>query len=97
MKKYHHLIKKQIIIEQAKFNYSPLRKGFKNQIKTIKDQKEKQTKATQNQGPIKYAFDDEYTSLISKQKKIFNEHVDGSLEEITDLDERVNNDNLIRR
>ena len=67
MKKYYHLIKKQIIIEQAKFNYSPLRKGFKNQIKTIKDQKEKQTKATQNQGPIKYAFDDEYTSLISEK------------------------------
>ena len=32
---------KQQIIKQAKFSYSPLRKAFEKQIKTIKDQGEK--------------------------------------------------------
>ena len=35
--------------------------------------------------------------MISKQKEIFNELVGESFEEITDLDEKVNNDNLIYR
>ena len=35
--------------------------------------------------------------MISKQKEIFNELVGESLEETTDLDEKVNNDNLIYR
>ena len=35
--------------------------------------------------------------MISKQKEIFNELVDERLEEITDLDEKVNSDNLIYR
>ena len=43
VKKCYHLIKKQQI-EQAKFAYSPLGKAFENQIKTIKDQGEKQIK-----------------------------------------------------
>ena len=33
------------IIEQAKFTYLPLRKSFEKQVKTIKDQGEKQIKA----------------------------------------------------
>ena len=36
---------KQQIIEQAKFTYSPLRKAFEKQIKTIEDQGKKQVKA----------------------------------------------------
>ena len=36
---------KQQITEQAKFSYSPLRKAFKKQIKTIKDQGEKRVEA----------------------------------------------------
>ena len=35
----------QQIIEQAKFTYSPLRKTFKKQIKTIEDQGRKQVEA----------------------------------------------------
>ena len=35
--------------------------------------------------------------MISKQKEIFNEIVDERLEEITDLDEKVNSDDLIYR
>ena len=39
------LLNQQRIIEQAKFTYSPLGKAFEKEIKTIKDQREKQTKA----------------------------------------------------
>ena len=42
----------QKIIERAKFTYSPLGKAFEKQIKTIEDQRERQTKAIQNQGEI---------------------------------------------
>ena len=43
----------QQIIEQAKLTYSPLRKAFKKQTKTIEDQGEKQIKAIQDKKPIK--------------------------------------------
>ena len=35
----------QRVIEQAKFNYSPLRKALEKQTKTIEDQRKKQIKA----------------------------------------------------
>ena len=38
----------QQIIEQAKFNYSPLGKAFEKQTKKVKDQGEKQIKAIQD-------------------------------------------------
>ena len=38
----------QRIIQQTKFNYSPLGKTFEKQIKTIKDQGKKQVKAIQD-------------------------------------------------
>ena len=82
----------QQIIEQAKFTYSPLRKAFEKQIKTIEDQGNIQIKAIQDKGKIKtiqkYAYDTEDTPLISKQKKIFNELVDERLEKITDLNKK---------
>ena len=39
---------KQQIIEQAKFEYSPLGKAYEKQVKTIEDQGEKQIKAIQS-------------------------------------------------
>ena len=58
--KYEYLTGEEILpfnqkqmIEQAKFSYSPLRKVFEKQIKTIEDQGEKQIKAVQNQGQVK--------------------------------------------
>ena len=58
-------------------------------------------KANQNQGEIKtikkYTYDNEDTPLVSKQKEIFNELVDKRLEEITNLDKKVNSDDLIYR
>ena len=89
----------QQIIEQAKFTYSPLGKAFKKQIKTIEDQGEKQIKAIRDQGQTKtikiHSYDSEDTPFISKQKEIFNELVDERLEKITDLDEKVNSNDLI--
>ena len=91
----------QLIIEQAKFTYSPLGKAFEIQIKTIEDQGERQIKEFQNQGEIKtikkYTYDNEDTPLVSKQKEIFNELVDKRLEEITNLDKKVNSDDLVYR
>ena len=95
------LSNQQQIIEQAKFTYCPLGKAFEKQIKTIEDQGEKQIKAIQDQGQVKtikkYDYDAEDTPFISKQKEIFNELVDERHEKITDLDKKVNNDDLIYR
>ena len=89
------------MIEQAKFTYSPLGKSFEKQIKSIEDQGEKQIKAIQDQRQVKtikkYDHDAEDTPFISKQKEIFNELVDERLEKITDLDKKVNSDDLIYR
>ena len=68
--KYEYLVGEEIlpsnqnqVIEQAKFTYSPLGKGFRKQIKTIEDQGEKQLKTIQNQGQVKtikkYTYDNE--------------------------------------
>ena len=76
-------------------------KAFEKLIKTIEDQGQKQIKAIQDQGQVKtikkYSYDDEDTPFISKQKQIFNELVDERLEKITNLDERVNSDDLTYR
>ena len=45
----------------------------------------------------KYSYDDGDTLFISKQKEIFNELVDERLEKTTDLDDKVNSDDLIYR
>ena len=80
------------IIEQAKFTYSPLRKAFEKQIKTIEDQGEKQIKAIQDQGQLKaikkYDYNAEDTPFISKQKEIFNKLVYKRHKKITDLDKK---------
>ena len=102
--KYEYLTREDIfpsnqqqIIEQTKFTYSPLGKAFEKQIKTIEDQGEKQIKAIQDQEQVKtikkYNYDAENTPLISKQKEI--ELIDERREKITDLDKKVDSDNLI--
>ena len=46
---------------------------------------------------MKNAYDPKDTPFISKQKEIFNKLVDERIEKITDLDEKVNRDDLICR
>ena len=78
-KKYEYLAGEEVLLsnqkqitEKAKFIYSPLGKVFEKHLKTIEDQGEKQIRAIQNQGQFKrtkkYAYDDEDSRLISKQK-----------------------------
>ena len=76
-------------------------KTFEKQIKTTEDQGQKQMKEIQDQVKVKtikkYAYDSEDTPFISRQKDIFKELVDERREKITDLDEKVNSDDLIYR
>ena len=89
------------MIEQAKLTYYHLGKAFEKQIKTIENQVVKQIKAIQNQRQVKtikkYTYDDEDSPLISKQKEIFNKLADKRLNEITELDKKVNLDDLVYR
>ena len=59
----------------------------------------KQVKAIQDQRHVKiikkYAFDDEDTPWILRQIEIFNELADKTLNEITELDKKVDLDDLI--
>ena len=91
----------QQIIEQAKFTYSPLRKAFEKQIKTIEDQGEKEIKAIEDQGQVKTIKNmiimTKILHLSQNKKEIFKELVDERLEKITDLDKKVNSDDLIYR
>ena len=70
-------------------------KAFEKQIKTIESQGERQIKPIQKQEKIttikKYTYDNEDTPLI------FNELIDKRLDEITELDKKVNSDDLIYR
>ena len=53
----------QQIIQQAKFNYSPLGKAIEKQIKTIKVQGEKQVKAIQDKQIVNINKDDNKDKL----------------------------------
>ena len=93
----------QQIIEQTKFTYSPLGKAFDKQRKTIEDQGKKQIdalstlKSDNNITIEKYIYDPKDSQFISRQKEIFNKFVDERIEKITDLDEKVNRNDLINR
>ena len=85
----------QQIIEQAKFTYSPLGKAFEKQIKTIKDQGEKQIKAIQhNKQPL--ISDDDYKDklLLSKEREIFKDIYHKRLDKIEELNNKIDYDNL---
>ena len=91
--------KEEQITEQAKITYSPLRKAFEKQIKTIEDQGKKQIKAIQDPRQVKtirkYVYNSEDTRLILKRKKIFNELANKRHGEIEELDNMVKRDNLV--
>ena len=50
----------QQVIEQAKFTYSPLGKAFEKQTKTIKDQREKQIEAIEDNKKQLTDINDDY-------------------------------------
>ena len=85
----------QQIIEQAKFTYSPLGKGFEKQIKTIEDQGEKQIDALKDlkpKEPTKPTVDKSNNQL--KAKIIFNELINEKEKIKSELYDSVDYNNL---
>ena len=79
----------QQIIQQAKFNYSPLGKAFKKQMKTIEDQGEKQVKEIQcNKGDYKNKL------LLSKEREIFKDIYNKKLDKLEELNNKIDYNNL---
>ena len=89
----------QQIIEQAKFTYSPLGKAVEKQTKTIKDRGEKQIKAIQDKRSIKsiekFTYDINDSSVVLKEKEIYNKLTEESFEMITNLNKSVDINNLV--
>ena len=80
----------QQITEQAKFTYSPLTKTFEKQIKTIKDQGEKQIDALENlkdtnKQVVNINDDHEDKLLHSEEREIFKKLYNKRLDKIEEL------------
>ena len=87
----------QQIIQQAKFTYSLLEKAFEKQIKTIKDQGEKQVKAIQDEQIVnKDDYKDDYKDklLLSKEREIFKDIFNKRLDEIEEMNNEIDYDDL---
>ena len=86
------------ITEQAKFTYSPLRKAFEKQIKTIEDQGEKQIKAIQDKRPTKsiekIVYDINDRPIVLKEKEIYDKLTEEIFEKINNLEKKVDIDKL---
>ena len=91
-KNYHR--NQQQIIQQAKFNYSPLRKALEKQIKTIEDQGKKQVKAIQYNKQIVNKDDYKDKLLLSKERKIFKDIYNKRLDKIEELNNKIDYDDL---
>ena len=103
--KYEYLTDEEIlpsnqqqIIDQTKFTYSPLRKAFEKQTKTIKDQGEKQIKAIQDNKEqlVNINKDDDYKNklLLSKEREIFKNIYNKRLDKIKELSKKIDYNNL---
>ena len=83
------------IIQQAKFNYSPLEKALEKQIKTIEDQAKKQVKAIQDNKQIVNKDDDyKYKLLLSREREIFKNICNKRLDKIEELNNKIDYNNL---
>ena len=85
----------QQIIQQAKFNYSPLGKALEKQRKTIEDQGEKQVKAIQDKQIVNINKDDYKNKLLlSKEREIFKDIYNKRLDTIEELNNKIDYDDL---
>ena len=84
----------QRIIQQAKFNYSPLGKVFEKQIKTIKDQGKKQVKAIQDNKQLINKDDYKDKLLFSKEREIFKDIYNKRLDKIEEMKNEIDYDDL---
>ena len=96
--KYEYLIgedilpsNRQQIIEQAKFIYSPLGKAFEKQIKTIKDQGEKQVEALNT-----FKSDNKLTIEDAIPKNAFNnDEAKKELDKIKEIEDTIDREKLV--
>ena len=84
----------QQIIEQAKFTYSPLGKAFEKQIKTIKDQRQKQVEALNTFKSDKEKLEIENT--IPKSG-FANDEAKEEIEKIIKIEKTINREILVYR
>ena len=80
------------IIEQAKFTYSPLRKSFEKQTKTIEDQGEKQIEAIKDNKKELDNINASYYKtelLLSKERKMFKNIYNGRLNRTEVLTKKI--------
>ena len=91
----------QQILEQTTFTYYPLGKAFQEQVKTIKEQGEKQVKAIQDKQfnksikELEYGSDDD--PMPFKQKEIFNKLAEEEKDDMEKLDKTVNRKEVLYR
>ena len=85
----------QQIIQQAKFNYSPLGKALEKQRKTIEDQGEKQVKAIQDKRIVNINKDDYKDKLLlSTEREIFKDIYYKGLDKIEEMHNEIDYDDL---
>ena len=84
----------QQIIQQVKFNYSPLGKALGKQMKTIKDQGKKQVKAIQDNKQLIKKDDYKDKLLLSKEREIFKDIYNKRLDKIEELSNKINYNDL---
>ena len=89
VKKYYHRINNKY------FNKLNLGKAFEKQIKTIKDQGEKQVKAIQGKQTVNINRDSYKDKLLlSKEREIFKDIYNKRLDKIEELNNKIDYDNL---
>ena len=86
----------QQIIQQAKFNYSPLGKAIEKQRKTIEDQGKEQVKAIQDNKQLVGINNDDYKDklLLSKEREIFKDISNKELNKIAEMNKKIDYDDL---
>ena len=86
----------QQIIQQAKFNYSPLGKAIEKQRETIEDQGKKQVEAIQDNKQLVNINKDDYKDklLLSKKREIFKDISNKKLNKIEELADKIDYDDL---
>ena len=85
------------IIQQAKFSYSPLGKTFKEKIKTIKEQGEKQIKQFKTKDLFieKFTYDIDDVPMVLIEKEINNKLTEESFEKINNSEKMVDTGKLL--
>ena len=86
----------QQIIQQAKFDYSPVGKSIEKQRKNIEDHGKKQVEAIQDNKQLVNINKDDYKDklLLSKEREIFKDISNKKLNKIEELNNKIDHDDL---